>query len=110
VVGVTFDVQGNPICCELMPGNTAYFTTLVPVMERLRRRFGLRRLTAMADRGMVSAKPPWRPSRAASPRWGYMRVENSHRNPRPDRRRKTPVCLPNVFVGSSTNTSALSAG
>jgi transposase len=54
VVGLAIDVQGNPICCELWPGNTADVTTLVPVMERLRQRFGLRQITVVADRGMVS--------------------------------------------------------
>jgi hypothetical protein len=54
VVGLALDVQGNPICCELWPGNTADVTTLVPVMERMRRRFGLQQITVVADRGMVS--------------------------------------------------------
>jgi hypothetical protein len=54
VVGLALDVQGNPICCELWPGNTADVTTLVPAIERLRRRFGLREITVVADRGMVS--------------------------------------------------------
>jgi hypothetical protein len=54
VVGLAIDVQGNPICCELWPGNTADVTTLVPVIERMRRRFGLRELTVVADRGRVS--------------------------------------------------------
>jgi hypothetical protein len=54
VVGLALDVQGNPICCELWPGNTADVTTLVPVIERMRRRFGLREITVVADRGLVS--------------------------------------------------------
>ena len=54
VVGLAIDVQGNPICCEFWPGNPADVTTLVPVMERMRRRFGLREITVVADRGMVS--------------------------------------------------------
>jgi hypothetical protein len=54
VVGLALDVQGNPICCELWPGNTADVTTLVPVIERMRRRFGLREITVVADRGRVS--------------------------------------------------------
>jgi Transposase DDE domain len=54
VVGLAIDVQGSPICCELWPGNTADVTTLVPVIERLRRRFRLREVTVVADRGMVS--------------------------------------------------------
>src|SRR5437763_4492043 len=54
VVGLALDVQGNPICCELWPGNTADVKTLVPVIERMRQRFGLREITVVADRGMVS--------------------------------------------------------
>jgi transposase len=54
VVGLALDVQGNPICCEFWPGNTADVTTLVPVIERMRRRFSLREITVVADRGMVS--------------------------------------------------------
>ena len=54
VVGLAVDVQGRPICCELMPGNTADVTTLKPVVERMRQRFRLRDITVVADRGMVS--------------------------------------------------------
>ncbi|HEY0791728.1 MAG TPA: hypothetical protein VGD78_11755, partial [Chthoniobacterales bacterium] len=51
VVGLAIDVHGNPICCELWPGNTADAKTLVPVIERMRRRFGLRQITVVADSG-----------------------------------------------------------
>src|SRR5256714_485281 len=54
VVGLAVDAQGRPICCELMPGNTADVTTLKPVVERMRQRFRLRDITVVADRGMVS--------------------------------------------------------
>jgi transposase len=54
VVGLAVDVQGQPICCEFWPGNTADVTTLKPVVERLRQRFRLRDITVVADRGMVS--------------------------------------------------------
>jgi transposase len=54
VVGLAIDVHGNPICCELWPGNTADVKTLVPVIERMRHRFGLRQITVVADSGMVS--------------------------------------------------------
>jgi transposase len=54
VVGLALDVQGNPICCEVWPGNTADVTTLVPLIERMRRRYGLRQITVVADRGLVS--------------------------------------------------------
>ena len=54
VVGAVLDGQGRPICCELWPGNTADVTTLIPVVDRLRSRFGVRRVCVVADRGMIS--------------------------------------------------------
>jgi Transposase DDE domain len=54
IVGVVLDGQGRPICCELWPGNTTDVTTLLPVVDRLRRRFGVRRVCVVADRGMIS--------------------------------------------------------
>jgi transposase len=39
----------------LWPGNTADVTTLLPVVERLRTRFGIGRACLVADRGMISA-------------------------------------------------------
>lgn len=56
VVGVVLDQEGRPICCELWPGNTTDVTTLVPVAERLRERFGISRICVVADRGMVRAE------------------------------------------------------
>jgi transposase len=55
VVGLVLDVHGWPLCCELWPGNTADVTTLLPVVNRLRQRFRVRRVTLVADRGMISA-------------------------------------------------------
>ena len=40
VVGAVLDGQGRPICCELWPGNTTDVTTLIPIVDRLRSRFG----------------------------------------------------------------------
>jgi transposase len=54
VVGAVLDAQGRPICCELWPGNTADVTTLIPVVDRLQRRFGIRRVCIVADRGLIS--------------------------------------------------------
>ena len=54
VVGAVLDGQGRPICCELWPGNTTDVTTLIPVVDRLRSRFGVRRICIVADRGMIS--------------------------------------------------------
>jgi Transposase DDE domain len=56
VVGLVLDLQGWPLCCELWPGNTADVTTLLPVVNRLRQRFRVRRVCIVADRGMISAE------------------------------------------------------
>ena len=39
VVGVVLDGEGNPILCELWPGNTTDVKTLLPVVDRLKKRF-----------------------------------------------------------------------
>jgi len=56
VVGAIIDDKGLPICCEMWPGNTIDVTTLIPVIDRVRRRFGIRRFCIVADRGMISAE------------------------------------------------------
>jgi Transposase DDE domain len=56
VVGLVLDQEGRPICCELWPGNTTDVTTLLPVVERLEKRFGIRRVCILADRGMIRAQ------------------------------------------------------
>ncbi len=55
VVGAVLDGDGRPICCELWPGNTADVTTLLPIVDRLWRRFHVRKICIVADRGMISA-------------------------------------------------------
>jgi hypothetical protein len=32
---------GRPVCSEMWPGNTADVTTVIPVIDRLRRRFDI---------------------------------------------------------------------
>jgi transposase len=54
VVGAVLDGEGRPICCELWPGNTADVTTLIPIVDRLGRRFKIRKICIVADRGMIS--------------------------------------------------------
>jgi len=56
VVAAVLDGEGRPVCCELWPGNTTDVTTLVPIVDRLRRRFSIQRICIVADRGMISAK------------------------------------------------------
>jgi transposase len=54
VVGAVLDNEGRPLCCELWPGNTTDVKTLVPIVDRLRERFGIQRICIVADRGMIS--------------------------------------------------------
>jgi len=54
VVAAVLDGEGHPVACELWPGNTTDVTALLPVVDRLRGRFGIRSICIVADRGMVS--------------------------------------------------------
>jgi hypothetical protein len=56
VVGMVLDRNGNPVCSELWPGNTADVKSLVPIVERLKSRFGIGSICIVADRGMISAE------------------------------------------------------
>ncbi len=56
VVGMVLDQNGNPVCSELWPGNTADVKSLVPVVERLQTRFRIGSVCIVADRGMISAE------------------------------------------------------
>ena len=56
VVGAVLDNCGNPVCAQLWPGNTADVSTLLPIAQRLRRRFHIARICLVADRGMISAE------------------------------------------------------
>jgi len=55
VVGAILDDSGRPLGCEMWPGNTADVKSLLPVVERLKSRFGIVRFCIVADRGMISA-------------------------------------------------------
>jgi transposase len=54
VMGAVLTGDGRPVCCELWPGNQADGTALLPVVDRLRNRFGIKRVCWVADRGMIS--------------------------------------------------------
>jgi transposase len=56
ILAVLLDGDGRPVCSEMWPGNTADVTTLIPVIDRLRRRFAIARVCVVADRGMISAQ------------------------------------------------------
>jgi len=54
VVAAVLDGEGTPVCCELWPGNTADVKSLLPIVKRLRKRFGIGEVCIVADRGMIS--------------------------------------------------------
>jgi hypothetical protein len=56
IVAVVMDQRGRPLCCEMWPGNTTDVTALIPVVDRLGKRFGITRVCVVADRGMIAAK------------------------------------------------------
>ena len=56
VVGVVLDEAGRPICSEMWPGNATDVKSLLPIVTRLRDRFGIRQMCVVADRGMISAE------------------------------------------------------
>jgi transposase len=54
VVGMVLSGTGQPICSEMWPGNTTDVKTLLPIVQRLRSRFGIEQVCIVADRGMIS--------------------------------------------------------
>jgi hypothetical protein len=56
ILAVLLDGDGRPVCTEMWPGNTADVGSLVPVVDRLRKRFSIGRICIVADRGMISAE------------------------------------------------------
>jgi len=56
IVGAVIDSNGKPICCEMWPGNTTDVESLIPVTDRIRKRFGVGQFCMIADRGMISAR------------------------------------------------------
>ena len=54
MLGVVQTAQGLPLYHEVFDGNTAEVTTLKPVIEKIVRRFPVKRIIAVADRGLLS--------------------------------------------------------
>ena len=54
VVGTLLNDQGCPVCCEMWPGNTTDVKTLLPVKDRIAKRFAVALFCLVADRGMIS--------------------------------------------------------
>ncbi|MGD8957812.1 MAG: IS1634 family transposase [Chromatiaceae bacterium] len=54
VYGVLTDAQGRPVSVEVYPGNTADPSTVPDQVEKLKGRFGLKRVVLVGDRGMLT--------------------------------------------------------
>lgn len=54
IVGAVIDSGGRPISCPMWPGNMADSKTLLPLIKRLKERFGVGDIVIVADRGIVS--------------------------------------------------------
>lgn len=57
VAGVVLDREGNPILCELWLGNTTDVRTLLPTVDRLKKRFHITQVCVLSDRGMIGSEP-----------------------------------------------------
>ena len=53
ILGLTVYSTSRPLCTEILPGNTADVTMLLPVAERLRDCFAMPALCVVADRGRI---------------------------------------------------------
>ena len=53
-MGLLMDTQGMPISYKMFPGNTHDSQTLMPTLKELKKRFGVKRLITVADKGLNS--------------------------------------------------------
>ncbi|MCL4448357.1 MAG: IS1634 family transposase [Actinobacteria bacterium] len=53
--GLLTDKDGRPVAIQVFPGNTADPTAFVSIVDTIRTRFGLDRLTMVGDRGMITS-------------------------------------------------------
>ena len=53
--GLLTDRDGRPVAIEVFPGNTGDPTAFISVVESVRTRFALTRLTMVGDRGMITS-------------------------------------------------------
>jgi|SRR5882724_356577 len=54
VIGLLTDAQGCPIAVEVFDGNTGDPTTVASQVEKLQKRFDLKRIVLVGDRGMIT--------------------------------------------------------
>lgn len=55
LVGLLCDAQGRPVSAEVFPGHCGDPATVPSQIDKLRRRFGLRKVVLVGDRGMLTA-------------------------------------------------------
>ena len=55
IVGLMCTAEGCPIAVEVFEGNTGDPTTLARQIDKLKRRFGLKRVVLVGDRGMITS-------------------------------------------------------
>ena len=56
VLALAVDFHGNPIAYETFKGNLSETKTLIPVLESLRKRVKIKKVTVVCDRGLASKK------------------------------------------------------
>jgi transposase len=53
-MGLLIDEVGIPLCYEIFPGNISEFSTMAPLLHKLKERYEIKKLTVVADRGLNS--------------------------------------------------------
>lgn len=56
IVGAVLNQDGRPVGCQMWPGNQPDSKSLIPIVDRMKEKFGLKRICWVADRGMISQK------------------------------------------------------
>jgi transposase len=56
VIGMVVTRSGIPVCHHIFPGNTSDSTTVIEIVNDLKKRFNLRKFVFVGDRGMLSDK------------------------------------------------------
>jgi transposase len=68
-MGLLMDNSGLPVAYQLFPGNNNDCTTLIPVLKRIRREFGIGKAVVVSDKGLNTAKNAYY---LANSRGGYV--------------------------------------
>ena len=68
-MGLFMDNSGLPVAYQLFPGNNNDCTTLLPILKRIRKEFGVGKAVVVSDKGMNTAKNAYY---LANSRGGYV--------------------------------------